>query len=168
MRKRLRLQGQDIEVELLEQTRDAVRFMWQGQEYAFRLVHQDGRERVLEHDHQQTLAIVGEVDREGLSRVWVAGQEVTVGHKRQQRKDTEGMESSGAPKAPLSGLVVSVAVKVGDVVAKGATLAVMEAMKMQLTIAAPKAGVVKLVHVQAGQQVQEGTELVTLDAEDAA
>jgi 3-methylcrotonyl-CoA carboxylase alpha subunit len=65
--------------------------------------------------------------------------------------------------APMSGLVVAVMVKPGEKVAKGAPLMVLEAMKMEHTIAAPAAGTVKAVNFAAGDRVKEGADLVDLD-----
>ena len=65
--------------------------------------------------------------------------------------------------APMSGLVVAVMVKPGEKVAKGAPLMVLEAMKMEHTIAAPASGTVKAVNFAAGDRVKEGADLVDLD-----
>ena len=65
--------------------------------------------------------------------------------------------------APMSGLVVAVMVKAGEKVAKGAPLMILEAMKMEHTIAAPAAGTVKSVNFAAGDRVKEGADLVALD-----
>jgi len=62
--------------------------------------------------------------------------------------------------APMSGTVVAVMVKAGDKVEKGAPLIVLEAMKMEHTIAAPSAGVVAAVHFAVGDRVAEGADLV--------
>jgi biotin carboxyl carrier protein len=51
---------------------------------------------------------------------------------------------------------------VGDRVAKGAALLVLEAMKMELSIAAPFAGTVMALRHAAGEMVQEGTILAVL------
>ena len=71
---------------------------------------------------------------------------------------TEG----GRLTAPMPGKVVSFAVKAGDKVSKGQTLAVMEAMKMEHTIAAPLDGVVQELLYAPGDQVTEGSELLKL------
>ncbi|CAN7614539.1 acetyl/propionyl/methylcrotonyl-CoA carboxylase subunit alpha [Acidovorax sp. LjRoot74] len=71
---------------------------------------------------------------------------------------TEG----GRLTAPMPGKVVSFAVKAGDTVAKGQPLAVMEAMKMEHTIAAPADGVVQELLYAPGDQVTEGAELLKL------
>ena len=65
--------------------------------------------------------------------------------------------------APMSGTVVAVMVKAGDKVATGAPLLILEAMKMEHTIAAPAAGVVRTVNYRAGDRVTEGADLVDID-----
>jgi len=67
--------------------------------------------------------------------------------------------------APMSGTVVAVLVKPGDRVGKGAPLMILEAMKMEHTIAAPNAGVVAAVKFRAGDRVKEGEDLVDIDDE---
>ena len=70
----------------------------------------------------------------------------------------------GRLTAPMPGKVVSFAVKPGDKVAKGQALAVMEAMKMEHTIAAPADGTVEELLFAPGDQVTEGAELLRLAA----
>jgi 3-methylcrotonyl-CoA carboxylase alpha subunit len=66
--------------------------------------------------------------------------------------------------APMPGRVVRLDVAEGARVEAGARIAVLEAMKMQLTLAAPVAGVVRGLSVGAGEQVEEGAVLCTLEA----
>jgi 3-methylcrotonyl-CoA carboxylase alpha subunit len=68
----------------------------------------------------------------------------------------------GRLTAPMPGKVVSFAVKAGDTVTKGQALAVMEAMKMEHTIAAPADGTVAELLFAPGDQVTEGAELLRL------
>ena len=70
----------------------------------------------------------------------------------------------GRLTAPMPGKVVSFAVKAGDKVVKGQALAVMDAMKMEHTIAAPMDGVVAELLYAPGDQVAEGAELLKLVA----
>ena len=72
-------------------------------------------------------------------------------------------ESTGDDRvtAPIPARVSRVLVKPGDVVAKGAPLLVLEAMKMEMTLSAPAAGMVEVVHPAVDEMVEEGTELVT-------
>ncbi|MEP4031283.1 acetyl/propionyl/methylcrotonyl-CoA carboxylase subunit alpha [Roseibium polysiphoniae] len=69
--------------------------------------------------------------------------------------------------APMPGLVKILNAKVGDTVAKGQPLVVLEAMKMEHTLKAPRDGVVAEVMAAEGEQVQDGTVLVALAEEDA-
>lgn len=76
----------------------------------------------------------------------------------------EGQAEGGRLTAPMPGKVVSFAVKAGDAVRKGQALAVMEAMKMEHTIAAPADGTVAELLYAPGDQVAEGAELLKLAA----
>ena len=74
-----------------------------------------------------------------------------------------------APKAsgetiesPIPGLVVAIKVKVGDRVAAGQAVAVVEAMKMQNELAALVGGMVEAVLVTERQTVEAGAKLVRL------
>ncbi len=65
--------------------------------------------------------------------------------------------------APMPGLVVRVDVGVGDVVASGQPLMVMEAMKMENELRAAAAGTVRRVAVTAGTAVEKGALLIELE-----
>ncbi|MBI2769416.1 MAG: acetyl/propionyl/methylcrotonyl-CoA carboxylase subunit alpha [Burkholderiales bacterium] len=77
----------------------------------------------------------------------------------------EAAAEGGRLTAPMPGKVVSFAVKAGDKVSKGQALAVMEAMKMEHTIAAPADGVVAELLFAPGDQVSEGVELLRIAAQ---
>jgi biotin carboxyl carrier protein len=64
--------------------------------------------------------------------------------------------------APMPGLVLKILVRQGDVVAKGAPLLILEAMKMEHQIVAPRDGTVSALHCTEGELVQPGVELVEL------
>ncbi len=64
--------------------------------------------------------------------------------------------------APMPGLIVRVQVAVGDTVAAGQGVVVMEAMKMENELRSAAAGVVKAVHAVPGNAVEKGTVLVEL------
>ena len=66
-------------------------------------------------------------------------------------------------KAPLPGVVISIAVKVGDTVKASDTVAVLEAMKMENAIHAGRDGKVASINVNPGDSVLEGAALITLE-----
>lgn len=82
-----------------------------------------------------------------------------------------GNAASGADdhvRAPMPGTALSVAVRAGDRVARGATLLVMESMKLETTLVAPRDGIVATVHVGAGQTFERDALLVVLAADTPA
>ncbi|MFD7299042.1 carboxyl transferase domain-containing protein [Streptomyces sp. NPDC059897] len=75
----------------------------------------------------------------------------------------EGTTEPGTVVAPMAGTVVAVEAEPGRLVAAGATLLVLEAMKMEHVVRAEHAGVVRAVRAAIGETVGEGAELVLLD-----
>jgi propionyl-CoA carboxylase alpha chain len=76
--------------------------------------------------------------------------------------------AAGSLVAPMPGAVVRVLVEAGDTVDAQQPLVVLEAMKMEHTVASPGPGVVAEVHVVAGQQVDAGMVLAVVEAAAAA
>jgi glutaconyl-CoA/methylmalonyl-CoA decarboxylase subunit gamma len=68
----------------------------------------------------------------------------------------------GAVKSPLPGVILDVMTKVGDTVKVGDKLMILEAMKMENTIASDLAGKVLEIKVDKGSSVLEGAELVII------
>jgi 3-methylcrotonyl-CoA carboxylase alpha subunit len=71
-------------------------------------------------------------------------------------------------KAPMHGRVLELLARVGDHVALGQRLAVIEAMKMEHTLRAPFAGVVSELPVSTGTQVVEGAPIMVLEPVEAS
>ena len=65
-------------------------------------------------------------------------------------------------KTPLPGVIIDVKVNVGDAVAKGQTVVVLEAMKMENNINADRDGKVVAIQVAKGDTVADGAVLVVL------
>ena len=80
-----------------------------------------------------------------------------------------GAESATAnadhPQAPMSGAVVALQVAVGDTVEAGATLMIIEAMKMEHAIVAQVSASVSEILFAVGDQVEEGDTLVILEVD---
>ena len=75
---------------------------------------------------------------------------------------TAGSTGPAPLVAPMPGMIVRVAVAIGDAVEAGQSLIVMEAMKMENELRASAAGTVTAVRVIAGTAVQKGAILVEL------
>jgi 3-methylcrotonyl-CoA carboxylase alpha subunit len=76
-----------------------------------------------------------------------------------------GGGAEGGLTAPMPGKVIALIAPVGARVEKGAPLLILEAMKMEHTIAAPAAGLVKAFLFSVGEQVSDGAELVEFEVE---
>ena len=104
--------------------------------------------------------------------VYAEGERITVfaphGSLVLQEIDPLAHAGEGAAKgrltAPMPGKVVAFLAEVGDQVKAGQALAVMEAMKMEHTIAAPRDGTIAELLYAVGDQVAEGGELLRLQA----
>lgn len=66
-------------------------------------------------------------------------------------------------KSPLPGIILDIKVKEGDVVKKGQTVIILEAMKMENNINANKDGKIAEIKVNKGDSVLEGTDLVIIE-----
>ena len=74
-----------------------------------------------------------------------------------------GGTGSVAVEAPMQGKVVEVKVSVGQTVADGDVVAILEAMKMENEIIASTGGTVASVNVVAGQSVEAQDVIITLN-----
>ncbi len=74
-------------------------------------------------------------------------------------------DAGGRLTAPMPGSVVDILVSAGQRVDKGQPLMIIEAMKMEHTIAAPADGVVAQVLFGRGDQVKEGEQLIQFETE---
>jgi biotin carboxyl carrier protein len=81
-----------------------------------------------------------------------------------QRGDTprRAGRQQGSLAAPMPATVRQIRVSPGDVVARGETLIVLEAMKMELPVRANENGTVAALHCREGELVQPGRALVDI------
>lgn len=81
--------------------------------------------------------------------------------------ELEGETGAKDLRAPMPGRIVQVLAKTGERVKRGQSLVVLEAMKMEQTLAAPGDLTVAAVNVAPGDQTAEGAVLVTFAADAA-
>jgi 3-methylcrotonyl-CoA carboxylase alpha subunit len=96
--------------------------------------------------------------------VFCAGEERVFGLDDPRSGPAAGEGLAGRILSPMPGSLIAVHVKLGDHVTRGASLMIVEAMKMEHTIRAPRDGIVTALPFAAGELVSEGVELVVLDA----
>jgi 3-methylcrotonyl-CoA carboxylase alpha subunit len=100
--------------------------------------------------------------------LWTAEEQYDFLVEDPRTREFSASAVSGGLTTPLPGVVVSVPVSVGQSVAAGEVLMVIEAMKMEHTITAPYAGTVETIHFAKGARVPEGSELLALARSAAA
>ena len=66
-------------------------------------------------------------------------------------------------EAHITGTVWKIECQVGDTIAEGDTVAILESMKMEMPVEAEDEGVVKEIRCEEGQAVNEGDTLVVLE-----
>ena len=100
-------------------------------------------------------------------KMWVP--EFASGPVKKSNKPTRGSGGSGGSAnsgevaAPMQGTIVKVSVEVGQEVAVGDSVVVLEAMKMENQITAEKAGKITKVNVKVGDKVGSGDILVVIE-----
>ena len=111
----------------------------------------------------------GQVHREGDTfHVFHAGRHTVLQWLDPLSHAGESEGEGGKLTAPMPGKVIAVMVEPGSKVTRGTPLLVMEAMKMEHTIAAPADGVVSEVLYGIGEQVAEGAQLLAFAVEETA
>jgi biotin carboxyl carrier protein len=112
--------------------------------------------------------LVEVTDRDGTHTVDVAGERYAIRVEEESRyiirtRGARGGERGHVLKAPMPGKVILIEVTVGQSVAPGDGLIVLEAMKMENEFKAQVAGTVKEIRVTAGQPVNPGDVLVVIE-----
>lgn len=65
-------------------------------------------------------------------------------------------------EASLTGTIWKILVREGETVSENQTIAIIEAMKMEVPVVASDSGVVRIVHVKEGDAISEGDSVVTI------
>jgi biotin carboxyl carrier protein len=117
---------------------------------------------LLKMDGQQIIAY--SVAHGSERHIFVNGENftLTVPDARSARRKTA--PGAGDLTAQMPGQVVNVMVVAGESVIRGQTLVILEAMKMEIRVAAPSDGVVKRLLVTKGQIVERGQLLLEFEA----
>lgn len=160
------LNGETAELEVLRQG-DHLRVMRDGQTTELHILQADAHTFVLEVERldgsRQCIRAAAHVagDRRQL---WVNGRSFTYERLRQRPAGSSAADSSLAASIPA--VVSEILVIVGDEVAAGDKLILLESMKMVIPIQAPYDGVVTAVRCQPGQSVPAGIPLIELEKKE--
>jgi acetyl/propionyl-CoA carboxylase alpha subunit len=166
MRYLVRIDGEDHEVLL-----DADGVHVGGQDVAAQVAPIDGTPvRMVTIGREVHRVVVRRGSGPGVYTLWLDGFRFDVEALDERTRAIRDLSAkSSAPLgpaplvAPMPGLVVRVAVQVGDAVQAGQGLVVMEAMKMENELRAVAAGRVRAVHASPGSAVEKGALLIELE-----
>ncbi len=103
--------------------------------------------------------------------VQFAGRRFEVSVEDEREKTLAGAAASAHDagearvRAPMPGLVIGIPLEVGAHIARGQTVVILEAMKMENDLAAPRSGRLKAIKISKGQTVNQGDVLVVISAD---
>ena len=149
-----------------------VELRYRGQRYALRVCCLGPHQYRVEVDGSRIEALIHPL---GKFEYWLTAfgrrfHVVSVVQGLSYRIEVDGVSHSidrdegGVVHAPGPSVVVSIAVKPGDMVSAGDTLAVLEAMKMEMAVVAPFSGRVRQVMTIPHVQVDAGVPLLQIEA----
>ena len=137
-----------------------------GKTISVELIRMEGNRIELLLDGEPGLAYVS---RSGTKRwVTIKGQTFELSDANPARKKTgqAAQPDAGQLTAKMPGLVRAVHIAENDLVKKGQTLAVIEAMKMETKLTAPFDGLIKRLMIKVGQTVEKEQILMVLTEPD--
>ena len=158
---KIELHDEESEVEVSRQGA-ALRVTRDGNTADLRLLHQDGLsfvvEWVLPNGQRRHIRAAGY--RSGDQRhMWVNGR--TFSYRRVRQRGS-GAALDGSLSSSIPAVVSDILVKIGDAVAVGDKLILLESMKMVIPIQAPCDSTVTAIHCTTGESVQAGVPLLEL------
>ena len=159
----LEILGQRIVLECLWQDNE-LRFEYQQQSFYVRLDPIAGPDRSLQLNDRKHRLIVHHHDPARLDVVWNQRRWSVQRHRRFEAIESSG-EGSGCILAPMPGKVIQLAVQPDQTVAQGQTVALIEAMKMELSIKAEVDGTVKTIAVTEGELIEAETLMIEIEPE---
>lgn len=163
MKMTLRLPDRDLPIDVTRRG-DTIRLVRDGVTHEATIVRQDGAAFVLRVGQR---LIHAAIHTDGDQRqLWANGR--TYRYERLQKRRSTAGRDEGSLSASIPAVVSDVLVEVGDAVAAGQKLILLESMKMVIPIVAPAAGVVSAIHCQKGDAVQPNVPLIAVEAADAA
>jgi acetyl-CoA carboxylase biotin carboxyl carrier protein len=87
----------------------------------------------------------------------------TAGYRASPRTGARRKRPVADIEAHITGTVWKIEVNVGDSIAEGDTVVILESMKMEMPVEAEDEGTVKEILIEEGQSVSEGETLIVLE-----
>jgi len=162
---KVNVNGQEATVEGARRG-NTLRVVYDDKAVELRLIHEDGPFFVLEQiqagGSRRIIRTAGHADG-NQRQIWVDGRTFPYQRVRPQTHATAGPDT-GSLSASIPAIVAEVLVSVGQTVAAGDKLILLESMKMIIPIQAPYDGAVTNINCTAGESVQAGVPLIEIEA----
>ena len=151
MIKKIQLNGNEINLDLICQKSDGVVFKIDDTEYEYKIHSKSANELILQNNQNKLykLAVSNEA-------IYYSGKKYSFSKISSISDSSYKTTLSNSLVAPLPGKVISVKCKLKGSVKEGNTLVVIEAMKMEHNIVAYKDGILAKLNVKVGDSVPEG------------
>lgn len=161
---RLAIHGQEREFEVTRQD-DRLHVTADGLTGDARVLYRDDQTMILEvrrpNGETARIHLIGARQRDK-RQVWIDGRVLSV--ERARRRDARPAADPGSLAASIPAVVSQILVGVGDQVAAGDKLILLESMKMVIPIQAPHDGRVARILCDVGESVPAGVPLVEIDS----
>jgi len=148
--KQVKINDKEFELDALRMEEGAMHLIIEGKSYRVRIQSSDSETKSYQlnvNGNAYSVALSDEMDLL-LSRLGLADL---------------ASKKVNEVKAPMPGLVLKLIAAQGDTVAKGDSLLVLEAMKMENVIKSPGEGVIKSIRVNAGDKVEKNAVLIEFE-----
>lgn len=154
--------GETYTISLEQQPDHTWRATINGQSYTASLAQQESGGWLLSVDNVTNTVYCAARDDQRFVQLGSQNFTLTAPSPAAQRRRLDS--HAGDLAAQMPGQITSIAVNTGDIVERGQTLLVLEAMKMEIRIRAPQSGQIKRLLVQVGQVVERGQMLIEFEA----
>ena len=162
MKRTILLHRQETDIDVSRQG-DQIHVTYNGQTIELQLLQTDGPTFTVAYQQpngtQQQIRVAGHADGDK-RQLWVNGRYRTYQRQRGQAINKAG---SGSLAATIPAIVSQILVDVGDNVAVGDKLILLESMKMVIPIQAPYSGIVTSINCVVGDAVQPGVPLLEIE-----
>lgn len=162
MKKKLIINDQEVEVDILSKKDGKISFVLNDKEYTYRLTEMVEPQLTLKTD-PHNFNIPFAKNRDGKIFASVNGKDVFLELPQKGRATKKG-DDAGHMVSPMPGKIFKLIANEGDSVKKGDPILIMEAMKMEHTIRANIDGLVEKIFYKEGEQIDGGVELVSIKA----
>ena len=158
MKKKLMINEEEVEIDLEQSSSEEVLFSYEGKKYLFRKKYINDKFIDFDDHGQKLNCSYAKIEKQFFVDIDGDSYNIQEVRKNRSKKNSDANRMT----SPMPGKVISVLVEEGDLVKKGDSLIVLEAMKMEHTIKANKDGVVEKVEFKKGDLVEGNIELISI------